>query len=344
MNHPLKETSLQCSISFDTCPELVLPFVSFVRTFIQERIVFLIGLVDRFLQDEKKSLESMSLDLAAVEPLDDGKIQIELPVSTVATASSTSTASSLFMSPRRRAPSDDGPAINETRILGLSDNIAGMRDSMKSLGRHLGKRLKTLKLVATFNEGMASAIESFAASIKSQLESNQSTIISHKNEGANVLSSWNNVIGSLEMYAEHAEMLAKEIRRGNVTLQQHLQSAETKTFQEKEEYRWKSLCDAARVESKAKLKHKTCAADLEKARARMALVESEQQAGCSDGSGVGDGNSSNNDGNLTNTSPMKQRPQSTKMDRQLNKAMGKMFSILPGGGEDVMVRTHSIHT
>ena len=157
-------------------------------------------------------------------------------------------------------------------------------------------------------------------------------------KGANVLCSWNAAIGSLEMYAKHAEMLAKSIRRGNETLQQILRSAENKLFQEKEEYRWKLLCDAAREELKAKLKHKTCVVDLEKARARMVLVEDEQQAGASDDSGVKDGESNNNGNNGTNTSSMKPKPQSTKIDRHMNMAMGRMLSILPGGGEEVMVR------
>jgi len=297
----------------------------------EERIVFLIGLLDRLLQDEKESLENMSLNLASVEPFDlaDGNHR-ELPIPSSTSSSTTTT--SLFMSPRRRAQSDDGPAINETRMLQLPDNIAEMRDNMKSLiGRQLG-RLKTLKLVAAFNEGMASAIESFATSLKGQLETNSSTVVLNKNEGANVLGSWNSAIGSLEMYPKHAEVLAKQIRRGNTQLQHILQSAEreAKAFQEKEEFRWKSLCDAARVESKAKMKHKQCVADLEKARARLTLVEGEQVSGSDGGAGDGD-----NNGGPSN-SPMKSRAQSTKMDRHMNKAMGRMFSILPGGGEDVM--------
>ncbi|KAL7537292.1 hypothetical protein ACHAXR_009090 [Thalassiosira sp. AJA248-18] len=294
----------------------------------EERIVFLIGLLDRFLQDEKESLENMSLDLTSVEPLDmaDGKHR-ELPVPSTP---SSSAAPSLFMSPRRRAQSDDGPAINETRMLNLPDNIAGIRDNMKSLiGRLLG-RLKTLKLVAAFNEGMASAIDSFASNLKSQLESKG--LVLNKNEGANVLDAWNSAIASLEMYATCAEILARQIRKGNNEMQLILVSTEreSKTFQEKEEFRWKSLCEAARVETKAKLKHKQCVADLEKARARLTLVEGEGGGVSSSEGGVDD---SNGGGNV---SPLKQRAQTTKIDRHMNKAMGKMFSILPGGGEDVM--------
>jgi len=301
----------------------------------EERIVFLIGLLDRFLQDEKESLENMSLDLASVEPLDlaDDNHRQEIPSSALTSVvpPSTPTASSLFMTPRRRAQSDDGPAINETRLLNLPDKIAQIRDNMKSLsGRQLG-RLKTLKQVVAFNEGMASAIESFADGLKSQLESSPSTAVLNKNEGANVLGSWNSAIGSLVAYANFADSLAKQIREGNLTLQLNsLQSAEKdgKAFQEKEEHRWKSLCEAARVEAKAKSKHRQCVAELERTRARLTSVEGEGSEGT-----AGDGDNTSG-GNGATLSPMKTT--TTKMDRHMNKAMGKMFSILPGGGEDVM--------
>jgi hypothetical protein len=80
------------------------------------------------------------------------------------------------------------------------------------------------------------------------------------------------------------------------------------------------LCDAARVEIKARAKLKQHAAELAKAKARMANSEEV-------------GETDNTAG--ANVSP--RRPaRTTKMDQQMNKAMGRMFSILPGGGEDVM--------
>lgn len=285
-------------------------------------------MLDRFLRDEREALDSVSVDLAPAEPLDladDGGSRREAP------SAPASSPTSLFMTPRRRAQSDDGPAINETRALGLPDSIADIRDSMKGLiGRQLG-RLRALKSIAAFNEGIASAIEGFASSLKSLLEggSNAALVKMSKNEGANVLAAWNAAIATLEARAEDAAALAREIRRGNSELQQLLTSAEkdTRLVQEREEYRWKSLCDAARVEAKAKAKHRQCVADLEKAQSR--LTESEGGAGGDEGGSEGAGN----------TSPKK----STQMNKAIaaiqathNKNLGKMFSILPGGGEDVM--------
>jgi hypothetical protein len=145
---------------------------------------------------------------------------------------------------------------------------------------------------------------------------------SGKDEAASVLSSWNSAVRSLEAYANEAETLASQIRRGNLDLQSAIAGSaerEARSFQDREEYRWKALCDAARVEAKARAKLKQHVAELEKAKARLTLAEEVD-------SGDGAGNS---------TTP-RRSAQSTKMDRHINKAMGKMFNILPGGGEDVM--------
>ena len=133
-----------------------------------------------------ESLEKMSLDLTpeALEPLDylddvngvHNHNREQLPIAFSMTSSSSSqqtsspTPSSLFLTSRRRAQSDDGPAINETRLLELPDKMAEIRERMRSLlGRQTG-RLKTLKLVASFNEDVAAAIETFASGLRSRLE------------------------------------------------------------------------------------------------------------------------------------------------------------------------------
>lgn len=291
-----------------------------------------------------ESLEKMSLDLTpeALEPLDylddvngvHNHNREQLPIVSSMTSSSSSqqtsspTPSSLFLTSRRRAQSDDGPAINETRLLELPDKMAEIRERMRSLlGRQTG-RLKTLKLVASFNEDVAAAIETFASGLRSRLEVGPSLSggdrpsSSGKDEAASVLSSWNSAVRSLEAYANEAETLASQIRRGNLDLQSAIAGSaerEARSFQDREEYRWKALCDAARVEAKARAKLKQHVAELEKAKARLTLAEEVD-------SGDGAGNS---------TTP-RRSAQSTKMDRHINKAMGKMFNILPGGGEDVM--------
>ena len=131
--------------------------------FIQKnRITFLLESFDRFLHAQKVTLESMLLDVS-VEPLNlTSHNHKELPVP--------SSTPSIFLSPRRRAQSDDGPAIGETRALNLPDHIAVLRDNMKSLIGRQSARLKALKLVSAFNEGVALAVETFSVSLQARLD------------------------------------------------------------------------------------------------------------------------------------------------------------------------------
>ena len=143
---------------------------------------------------------------------------------------------------------------------------------------------------------------------------------------------WNKVIQCLLSYASNASQLANHIKRGNTELYNILLPAkrELKTLHESEESRWKSVCDTAKGESQAKLKQKQYSTDLQKAQTRLALT---------DETGSGD--------NVLEQQPtqeeyqkkstfMGQSMKDIKMNSQMNKAMGKMFSVLPGGGEDVM--------
>lgn len=146
-----------------------------------------------------------------------------------------------------------------------------------------------------------------------------------------MLKEWNKVIQSLSSYATNASQLANQIKRGNSELYNILLPAkrELKASYENEETRWKNLCDAAKGETQAKMKQKQSMNDLQKAQTRLSLAD--------DGT---DG-----DNTLEQQSPKEEDAknpktnfmgQSMKMNSQMNKAMGKMFAALPGGGEDVM--------
>lgn len=134
-----------------------------------------------------------------------------------------------------------------------------------------------------------------------------------KNEGENMLNAWIVVIKALKAKAQLARDAAKQVKGGNSQLYIVLLSTdkELKALKEGDEVRWKYLQDAAKGETKAKLKHSQLRADLEKAKARLSTLED-------------DNASESTNGQKNNAVP------------SMNKAMGKMFSILPGGGEDVM--------
>ena len=132
----------------------------------EKRLLYMIGMLECFLQTTRQSLEKMILDVN-VEPL-----QLNLDNSQHE-AAAPSTPSLFKKSPRRlRTISDDtGPSINETKLLNLPDEVADLRDTMKSLIGRQSARLKALKQISSFNEGIASALETYAAGIQARLES-----------------------------------------------------------------------------------------------------------------------------------------------------------------------------
>lgn len=128
-------------------------------------------------------------------------------------------------------------------------------------------------------------------------------------EGAVALKCWTSVIESLLSSAAAALTVASELRLINhekigtilITLEKNLRAA-----RENEDIRWKQLCDAARKEAKARRKLESCSLELSRAKKRMDAVENIDA----------DENARRN-----KTSPA------------MNKALGNMFSILPGGEE-----------
>lgn len=134
-----------------------------------------------------------------------------------------------------------------------------------------------------------------------------------KNEGEVLLSAWVIIINALKATVQLARDASKQVKGGNSQLYNILLQAdkEIKALKDGDEFRWKYLNDAAKGETKAKLKHSQLSIDLQKAKARLSTLEDDNAA-------------ENVNSPKNNAAP------------SMNKAMGKMFSILPGGGEHVM--------
>ena len=128
-----------------------------------------------------------------------------------------------------------------------------------------------------------------------------------------MLNAWIVIIKALKTYSQLARDASKQVKGGNSQLYNILLQAdkELKALKDGDEFRWKYLNDAAKGETKAKLKHSQLLIDLGKAKARLSTLEDDNAA------------------ESTNDSKNNAVP-------SMNKAMGKMFSILPGGGEHVM--------
>ena len=165
----------------------------------------------------------------------------------------------------------------------------------------------------------------------------------YENEGGKVVGAWNCAVDSLQSYAKFAAELAQKIKRGNVELDIILVSAEKelKIFYESEDTRWKYLCDAAKGETKAKVRRKQNVADLEKAKTKVTLAEGEGSSENADETQTTKSSQSVNKslGKMFAMMPgASEDTPANKMAPSVNKAMGKMFSMMPGGGEDVMAK------
>ena len=127
-----------------------------------------------------------------------------------------------------------------------------------------------------------------------------------------MLNGWVIIIKALKANAQFARDSAKQVKGGNAQLYNILLQAdkELKALRDGDEFRWKHLNDSAKGETKAKLKHSQLHMDLERAKARLTTLDEDA--------------AESNNGPKINGPP------------SMNKAMGKMFSILPGGGEHVM--------
>ena len=155
---------------------------------------------------------------------------------------------------------------------------------------------------------------------------------------------------SLESCAQRASTVAKKVKEENVILLKLYASAERelKANKENEDIRWKFVCDAARGEVKARARHEQCLLDLEKARDRLSGMEDDATVDTNttaSESTVSDDSTAAKEGEAavkTTLSPFRTKKtimsSSVKMEQNMNKAMGRMFSILPGGGEDVMAK------
>ena len=134
-----------------------------------------------------------------------------------------------------------------------------------------------------------------------------------KNEGESMLNAWIIVIKALKTNSQLARDASKQVKGGNSQLYNILFQAdkELKALKDGDEFRWKYLNDAAKGETKAKLKHSQLLIDLGKAKGRLSTLEDDNATESVNGS-------------KNNAAP------------SVNKAMGKMFSILPRGGEHVM--------
>ena len=218
---------------------------------------------------------------------------------------------------------DDGCGVTEAESLNLPTYIGEMRNEMKNNLVAISQRSSTVKLVYAFVEEIACAIDNFSSGIVTKLVNEGYTTQGTKNdnvisismpqvEGSKVLRCWTEVIETLIHNSQSSSSLSKTIRgKNHEYLDQFLLKNEKnfKTMSDSEESRWKSLCDAAKNEVRARTKRDQLVTDLAKAKEKLNDYDEEIE---------------NHD------------KYGDKLNPAMRKALGNMFSILPNRGEEAM--------
>jgi hypothetical protein len=141
-------------------------------------------------------------------------------------------------------------------------------------------------------------------------------------EGPNALTCWNAALESIAQTIHASAMLTQSLRQLKThKLQKHASTLQKnlKSFRESEDMRWKHLTEAAQLEVKAKGRLTLTSLELQRATEKMEALEIE-----------------------TSTSTKKSDQTAVDMNPAMRKALGSMFSILPGGGEDAMNKLLSL--
>ena len=181
---------------------------------------------------------------------------------------------------------------------------------MKSTCARQLSRLRSLRQLSSFLDGLASSVGSFAAGLADRLGSERSDPISAKlrrAEGAEFMSAWTALLWSFVSYSEDAGRFGARLAdlAAGVSGLSAAAEANARSLQEREEGRWRALIESARVESRAHARSAAARAELDRARSRV-------------------------DGSASDSPPS---TPNTKMDKHVNKAVGRFASMV---GEDVM--------
>jgi len=139
-------------------------------------------------------------------------------------------------------------------------------------------------------------------------------------EGPNALKCWGALMESMAQSVHASAMLTQSLRQfKSQVLQKYVTTLQknAKSFRESEDMRWKHLIEAAQIEVRQKSKLTQTTLELQKATERLEALQQEVPTKESDKVAV-------------------------DMTPTMRKALGSMFSILPGGGEEAMAKMLSL--
>jgi len=220
--------------------------------------------------------------------------------------------------------SDDqnSATLAEVSALQLPESLAQLRDSQKKIISRQAKRAQAIKSLTSFFDEIAGAAHTFASSLQIRLSQDGYGVRSSskkldllavsvkKFEGTHTQKCWNSVIDSLEEFVKSAFHLSSSLHAdGQKRFGTFLQTAEKdiKLAYDAEETRWRRVCDSAKAKVRSSQRYEQSVADLAKAEERLHSMPEETE-----------------------------EKKDSDLSSGMSKALGNMFSILPGGGEEAM--------
>lgn len=233
------------------------------------------------------------------------------------------------------------PSGSNTEALGglnLPEEAAMLRDKFQDNLTKSTRRYNAIKSLYQYLEDLIAASDMFFTTIRSRLAqegysstdnnnistpigklSDQLAVAYKRVEGPKISNCWDSIMQDLHNLSMSCSQLSRDLGQllqDKISVVSSLEK-EIKSSRECEEMRWKNLLETAKEEGKIRTRQDQISADLTRARERLNLVLAEEPQNESDERAV-------------------------DMKPQYRKALGQMFSILPGGGEEAMAKMLSL--
>jgi len=310
----------------------------------EDRLESFVDAMKRLIQADMNALDNMSLALRAnhANTKQDNSTNrrrchtdpaVSTPSSTATLTSPTTTTTTLRSKGRFANAISESSAVTEAVALNLPEEAGMMRDKVQENLAKRTARCAAIKSLYQFSEDLISATESFATGLRCRLAQDgyycdtpvkgkdQLLAVTYKRaESPRVHNFWISVLEDLQNLSSTTSHLATELAQSsqakNIRIASSLER-DIKSVKESEDMRWKHLSEAAKDEGKVRVRLEQYSSDLARARERLNATLSEEPQRESD-------------------------ERALEMKPQYRKALGQMFSILPGGGEEAMAKMLSL--
>lgn len=219
--------------------------------------------------------------------------------------------------------------VMDAETLGLPGEVGELRDRVKMKSAARLSRLQIVRAVAGFLESIASTSTKLSGGLSQILDNVEPYETSHTStrtvqsvethsdeamlafESPSIRQVWGGIIAAVEVEAKCAIVMSSSLRSlRSEKLGKSLLNGEKaiKAANESDDFLWKQLCDAARLQARATERFRQTTAQTAKMRERVKSVDSD---------------------------PGKKR-EASKVNKHVTKSIANVFSILPDGGAEAL--------